>query len=545
VSAEETSWPPSLFTFYLALREDGLMIHQFVLSQNTSSPIGNPYVSPQISCNPLTEVLYYPPKNFSGVDTFTYTVTNGNVTYNSTASVYVGIPAPSPTPTPTPTPTSTPSVTPTASVTPSTSPSPIPEPESTNNKSQNLVVLAASVAGGVGVIFCLLGVVALRVRKQRKDKEREQRKQEMIELSEPPTSYQPIAFYGMDEEASKRASLLLESRRSLKEGGWQIAVKDLKMEYEIGRGAFGVVHKGRWQGIDVAIKQLILESDTLDDAKILDFFGEAELMMKLKGHPNITQLLGICGDPVCLITEFVDNGSLKKLLFSECPLDMSLQIRIARDIAAGMLYLHNEGVIHRDLAARNILLDLKMRAKVSDFGMSRVLIDQADGNKTATDVGPIRWMAPEAMRQRLYNKKTDIWSYGVVLYEILTRKLPYHDTDLIHIATSVSLGELSLIPDIEKEEEKYPVVLVKILKMCLQRDPQDRPLFEDVIDVFDEYHVPSTPTGGMTPATELSAERSGGNTGQKISGVNTPARETYVDISGVPPIQQEENSSEI
>src|SRR5689334_7434790 len=84
-----------------------------------------------------------------------------------------------------------------------------------------------------------------------------------------------------------------------------------------------------------SVKQLILESDTLDDAKILDFFGEAELMMKLKGHPNITQLLGICGDPVCLITEFVDNGSLKKLLFSECPLDMSLQIRIARDIAAG------------------------------------------------------------------------------------------------------------------------------------------------------------------------------------------------------------------
>ena len=80
-----------------------------------------------------------------------------------------------------------------------------------------------------------------------------------------------------------------------------------------------------------------MDQESVDESKIRDFFGEAELMMKLKGHPNITQLLGICFEPICLITEFVDNGSLRKFLSSDLPVDKTAQVQIARDIAAGKM----------------------------------------------------------------------------------------------------------------------------------------------------------------------------------------------------------------
>ena len=95
------------------------------------------------------------------------------------------------------------------------------------------------------------------------------------------------------------------------------------------------------------------------------------------------------------------------------------------------------------------------------------------------------FQAPEAMRKRIYNKKTDVWSYGIVLYEILTRKTPYHGYDLMQVAGSVMLGELSVIPEIEENQHNYPEVVVKILKECLRMDPEERPSFEEVVARFD------------------------------------------------------------
>jgi len=365
------------------------------------------------------------------------------------------------------------------------------------DKQANLGIVVGAGLGGLLIVTCFASVIVLR--RQRKSKPQEAN----IEMSPPPrpgtemdtfessSPYQPIGF-SSSESSSKasiifdaRGSVLMNRRGSLDADSWTIPFKDLKTETEVGRGAFGVVYKGKWQGIQVAIKQFVLDKDEVSITKIKEFIAEAELMMKLKGHPNITQLLGICFEPLCLVTEFVENGSLRKFLSSDAPMDTEMQIQIARDIAAGMLYLHREGVIHRDLAARNILLDSKMRAKVSDFGMSRIVDTHSDVNKTGANIGPVRWMAPEAMRERLYNKKTDIWSFGVVVYEIITRKVPYSDADVINIATSVVLGERSLVPEIEKDQHMYPEVLVKIIQVCLKHSPQDRPLFDNIINVFD------------------------------------------------------------
>ena len=90
------------------------------------------------------------------------------------------------------------------------------------------------------------------------------------------------------------------------------------------------------------------------------------------------------------------------------------------------------------------------------------------------------------MRYRIYNNKTDVWSFGVVQYEIMARKVPYEGKDPVHIATSVALGELSLVPEILEKSDTYPPILVKIIQSCLQFDAEVRPLFEDIIKMFDE-----------------------------------------------------------
>jgi len=257
---------------------------------------------------------------------------------------------------------------------------------------------------------------------------------------------------------------------------WHIEFSEIKISKELGRGGFGVVYQGVWKGNLVAVKQAL---NMQNHFELQDFFSEAEVMKKLKPHPNVTRLLGLCSNPFCIVLEFIENGSLSSWLASDRPLDAESCISIARGIAAGMLHLHKSGIVHRDLAARNILLNSYMAPKVSDFGLSRQLLEDKT-NKTVSDIGPVRWMAPEALKKKLYNTKTDVWSYGVVLFEILTRRTPYEDYELVHVATNVSTNELSLVPQIQKEaeEKNYPKVLVQLAEQCLSFDPQDRPDFE-------------------------------------------------------------------
>jgi len=266
----------------------------------------------------------------------------------------------------------------------------------------------------------------------------------------------------------------------IKSEDWEIQYSEIKMVRQLGSGAFGEVYEGKWRGIRVAVKKLI---GSQKDIAVSEFFAEAELMKKMRPHPNVTMLLGVVTSPICLVTEYVPNGDLWDFL-QKGQVANELKLRIAQGIAAGMFHLHQLGVIHRDLAARNILLDSNFNPKVSDFGMSRVAI-QESGNKTSTEIGPIRWMAPEALGEKVYNIKTDVWSFGVTLYEIMTQKMPYEKTDIIHVATSVALGKVSLVPEIQKNAKLYPLVLVEVFQLCLQVDPEKRPDFPAIVHMLD------------------------------------------------------------
>ena len=222
-------------------------------------------------------------------------------------------------------------------------------------------------------------------------------------------------------------------------GSHQIGIVEMQLDEEIGRGAYGVVFSGFCRGSKVAIKQLDVKggADSPDYQSQLDEFqAEAEFMITLPPHPNVVRLVGVTPPPnFWIVIEYLDKGSLYGLLHGSKSIDPTTQLNICKGIASGMAHLHKHKVIHRDLAARNILLDDQFTAKISDFGLSRFA--EADENKTKSDVGPIKWMSPESIKDKVYSDKSDVWSFGVTLWEVLTRKNPYPQMDLITVATKV------------------------------------------------------------------------------------------------------------
>jgi serine/threonine protein kinase len=176
----------------------------------------------------------------------------------------------------------------------------------------------------------------------------------------------------------------------------------------------------------------------------------------------------------CIIVEFASGGSLYTLLHNETKMTNEDKIHYCKGIASGMGHLHAENIIHRDLAARNILLDGGNNPKVSDFGLSRRAFGEIE-NQTKSDVGPLKWMAPEAIKDRVYSQRSDVWSYGVLCWEIVAREDPYPDMDALQVASRVVFNGLRL-----QYPYDTPEVLKDIMTWCFQTDPSQRPNFKQV-----------------------------------------------------------------
>jgi serine/threonine protein kinase len=208
----------------------------------------------------------------------------------------------------------------------------------------------------------------------------------------------------------------------------------------------------------------------------------------MRSHPNLVQVIGYCEDPPMIVMEFLDGGSLERAL-GNGSIDDDEKVRICHGITLGMIHLHADGIVHRDLAARNILLTKSMQPKITDFGLSRSVGEEDAGN-TQSDVGPVRWMAPEALSKRVFSKKSDVWSFGVLVWEVVTNgQLPYREYPAIS-ALIVAIGK-------KKAKLKIPnyapPVLGRVIERCLQRDPGNRPHFEQLAEVLarDDFGMPS------------------------------------------------------
>ncbi|XP_062258943.1 ephrin type-A receptor 6-like isoform X1 [Platichthys flesus] len=260
----------------------------------------------------------------------------------------------------------------------------------------------------------------------------------------------------------------------------------IRIERVIGAGEFGEVCSGRLRTpgkkeIAVAIKTL---KGGYVDRQRRDFLREASIMGQFD-HPNIIRLEGVVtkSRPVMIVVEYVENGSLDSFLRQHDGHFTVIQlVGMLRGIASGMKYLADTGYVHRDLAARNILVNSNLVCKVSDFGLSRVLEDDPEAAYTTTGGKiPIRWTAPEAISYRKFSSASDAWSYGIVMWEVMSYgERPYWEMSNQDVILSIEEGYRLPAP------MGCPVALHQLMLHCWQKERNHRPKFTDVVSFLDK-----------------------------------------------------------
>lgn len=252
---------------------------------------------------------------------------------------------------------------------------------------------------------------------------------------------------------------------------WELDGNLLKLEHKVASGSFGDLYKGTYCGQDVAIK--LLKHEQLSCQIEREFSQEVFIMRKVR-HKNVVQFIGACtkASRFCIVTEFMAGGSLYDYLHKQNRnFKFPMLLRVALDVAKGMDYLHQNNIIHRDLKAANLLLDENEVVKVADFGVARF---QSQSGAMTAETGTYRWMAPEVISHLPYGHKADIFSFGIVLWELLTGKLPYESMNPVQAAVGVRQGLRPQIP------EQTPAELSALIERCWQDSPSERPDFCDI-----------------------------------------------------------------
>ncbi|XP_069091840.1 ephrin type-A receptor 5 isoform X4 [Pleurodeles waltl] len=266
----------------------------------------------------------------------------------------------------------------------------------------------------------------------------------------------------------------------------EIDASCISIERVIGAGEFGEVCSGRSKlpgkrECPVAIKTLKVG---YTEKQRREFLGEASIMGQFD-HPNIIHLEGVVtkSKPVMIVTEYMENGSLDTFLKKNDGQFTVIQlVGMLRGIASGMKYLSDMGYVHRDLAARNILINSNLVCKVSDFGLSRVLEDDPEAAYTTRGGKiPIRWTAPEAIAFRKFTSASDVWSYGIVMWEVMSYgERPYWEMTNQDVIKAVEEGYRLPSP------MDCPAALYQLMLDCWQKDRNSRPKFEEIVSMLDK-----------------------------------------------------------
>ncbi|ESO93545.1 hypothetical protein LOTGIDRAFT_119146 [Lottia gigantea] len=290
---------------------------------------------------------------------------------------------------------------------------------------------------------------------------------------------------------------------------WELDPRQLKFCATIGQGAFGKVVTGYYNDKKVAIK-LVKEGAPLSYKE--DLVAEISLMKRIGHHPNIVSMIGACtiSEPVALIMEFIPHGNLQTFL-KKCRMEGDFRKRtdgqseiiyslvqdsggidngvivpsdmlsFARQIAMAMEYMAEKKYVHRDLAARNVLLHHNKIVKVCDFGLSRDIYNDNEYKKLTNGKLPLKWMAIESLRDRIFTTQTDVWSFGILLWEIVTMGAsPYPNIALADLYYILSNGYRMEKPSNCSEE------LYRILRQCWEDNPADRPTFTTIRLMLEE-----------------------------------------------------------
>jgi len=258
-------------------------------------------------------------------------------------------------------------------------------------------------------------------------------------------------------------------------GSIELQYGELDLGQLIGEGGFGKVYKGTWRGTDVAIKLLNVQS--IQEDMIDEFRREVAVMSALR-HPNTVLLMGACVTlpHLAIVTELMSRGSLWNVLHDgTVQLDWATVYRMCRDAAKGLQYLHSfkPPILHRDLKSGNLLVDESFNVKLSDFGLSRV---KAHTYTMTGQRGTFQWMAPEVLASARYSEPADVYSLGIIFWEMCTRDLPYNGLNPMQAAMGV-LNQ-GLRPTIAAWT---PQPLAILMQDCWDTLPEKRPSTATVV----------------------------------------------------------------
>ncbi|XP_037548230.1 tyrosine-protein kinase ABL1 [Nematolebias whitei] len=260
---------------------------------------------------------------------------------------------------------------------------------------------------------------------------------------------------------------------------WEMERTDITMRHKLGGGQYGEVYEGVWKKYNLTVAVKTLKEDTME---VEEFLKEAAVMKEIK-HPNLVQLLGVCTrePPFYIITEFMTHGNLLDYL-RECnreDVNAVVLLYMATQISSAMEYLEKKNFIHRDLAARNCLVGENHLVKVADFGLSRLMT----GDTYTAHAGakfPIKWTAPESLAYNTFSIKSDVWAFGVLLWEIATYGMsPYPGIDLSQVYELLQRDYRMERP------EGCPEKVYELMTACWRWNPAERPTFAETHQAFE------------------------------------------------------------
>ncbi|XP_062621603.1 macrophage-stimulating protein receptor-like [Saccostrea cucullata] len=350
----------------------------------------------------------------------------------------------------------------------------------------------------VSITVVFVGVVTIAVLRLRKLKSRKKQEAQNYVQNVQVLGYEMLRInrdqtdkHGIDESIVD----LLKSK------GLLISPDDIRIGDCVGKGNFGIVYEGTLtkavenNEIKVAIKSL--HDKGSQDIDVKEFVNEA-LQMADFHHPNVMTLIGIClaSEMPLVILPFMGHGDMLTYIRDKNNVMTLLNIlHFAADIARGMEYLTLQRVVHRDLAARNCMLGDDKTVVVADFGLSRDIYEKnyyCVSNKNCKL--PVKWMAPESLEKGLFTTQSDVWSFGVVLWELVTRgNKPYPEVDGWDMLRFLKMNR-------KLQQPQYcPDVLYSVMSRCWDLDPDRRPIFPELVGEMTRFTTPSSDDNYLEP----------------------------------------------
>lgn len=283
---------------------------------------------------------------------------------------------------------------------------------------------------------------------------------------------------------------------------FSVDLSKLFLGLKFAHGAHSRLYHGIYNDEAVAVK--IIRAPDDDESGVLaarlekQFSREVTLLSRLH-HSNVIKFVAACRKPpvYCVVTEYLSEGSLRAYLhkLEDKSLPLEKLIAIALDIARGMEYIHSQGVIHRDLKPENVLIDQEFHLKIADFGIA---CEEAYCDSLADDPGTYRWMAPEMIKRKSYGRKVDVYSFGLVLWEMVAGAIPYEDMNPIQAAFAVV--NKNLRPVIPKD---CPSAMRVLIEQCWSLQPDKRPEFCQVVKILEQFESSLARDGTLTHVQNL------------------------------------------